>query len=83
MIRVLYFARLRELLDCADESIPANDVATVAELVSRLQARGGVWATAFDRDKGLLCAVNQEMATLDSSIQDNDEVGFFPPVTGG
>ncbi len=28
-------------------------------------------------------AVNQEMAAADSTLNDGDEVGFFPPVTGG
>ena len=31
----------------------------------------------------LLAAVNLEHARLESPVRDGDEVGFFPPVTGG
>jgi molybdopterin converting factor small subunit len=30
-----------------------------------------------------LCAVNQEMAAADTIVNEDDEVAFFPPVTGG
>mgnify|MGYP002176628410 FL=1 len=31
----------------------------------------------------ILCAVNQEMAAADTIVNEDDEVAFFPPVTGG
>lgn len=82
MIRVLYFASLRERLGRGDEAIAA-DTATVAELRAQLSARGGVWAEVFGPQQRVLAAVNQEMAGPDQVIQGGDEVGFFPPVTGG
>ena len=33
--------------------------------------------------KNILCAVNQEMAAADTIVNEDDEVAFFPPVTGG
>jgi molybdopterin synthase subunit MoaD len=30
-----------------------------------------------------LCAVNHEMVTADTIVTEEDEVAFFPPVTGG
>lgn len=85
MIRVLYFARLRETLGVAEESLEANPRwGSVADLIAALAARGGIWAEAFAPGATLpLCAVNQTMARPDSAIGDGDEVGFFPPVTGG
>ncbi len=82
MIRVLYFASLRERLECSEEML-AGHPATVAELRSELAARGGVWGEVFAGDQRVLAAVNQEMATGDRTLRDGDEVGFFPPVTGG
>ena len=29
------------------------------------------------------CAVNMEVVNLDFSIDDNDEIALFPPMTGG
>jgi molybdopterin synthase sulfur carrier subunit len=48
-----------------------------------LASRGGVWSEVFAEDRPVLAAVNQEMATAEQVLQLDDEVGFFPPVTGG
>jgi molybdopterin synthase sulfur carrier subunit len=84
VIRVCYFASLREQLDRAEEplELPA-DVADVAGLRALLRERGGAWAEALAESRPVLCAVNQVMARPDLPIADGDEVAFFPPVTGG
>ena len=82
MIRVLYFASLRERLACAEETLPSSP-ATVAALRAELLARGGVWAEVFAAEQRVLAAVNQEMAADGQVLDAGDEVGFFPPVTGG
>ncbi|MEY6431626.1 molybdopterin converting factor subunit 1 [Thioalkalicoccus limnaeus] len=85
MIRILYFASLRERVGCADETFdptPTHSL-TVADLADRLAARGGAWAEAFAADARPLSAVNQAMARPSTPISDGDEVAFFPPVTGG
>ncbi len=84
MVKVLYFARLRELLGTAGESIelPAG-VSTVGALRSYLLSRGGAWSDALAEGRAVRIAVNQEMAQPTTPIGPNDEVAFFPPVTGG
>jgi len=82
MIRVLYFASLRERLGCTDETLQANP-ATLAGLRADLAARGGAWAEVFATEQRVLAAINQEMAAVDQPLREGDEVGFFPPVTGG
>ncbi len=82
MIRILYFASLRERLQRADERFD-TDATTVAALRAELAARGGAWAEVFAGDWRVLAAVNQQMAAADQALHDGDEVGFFPPVTGG
>lgn len=84
MIDVLYFARVREALGQSHERLDrSEDLATVADLIDHLRARGGVWATTLSRDETLLTAVNQEIARADTPIRDGDEIAIFPPVTGG
>lgn len=83
MIRILYFARLREQLGTGREDLAEEGPLTVADLVARLAARGGPWAEVFAPGPGLLSAVNQEMARPDTAVRAGDEVAFFPPVTGG
>ena len=84
MVKLLYFARLREDLGTSTEDLPLPaDVATVASLRAHLMARGGAWATVLANGKALRVAVNQEMADPATPIKAGDEVAFFPPVTGG
>jgi molybdopterin synthase sulfur carrier subunit len=82
MIRVLFFASLRERLGRAEETL-ASVPTTVGALRAELAARGGTWQEAFADGARTLAAVNQEMAADDRPLRDGDEVGFFPPVTGG
>jgi molybdopterin synthase sulfur carrier subunit len=83
-VKVLYFAALRERLGTAGEEIelPAG-VSTVAALRSHLRGRGGAWELALADGKLVRMAVNQDMAPPSATLKADDEVAFFPPVTGG
>jgi molybdopterin converting factor subunit 1 len=83
-VKILYFAWLRERLGMAEEEMPLPEgVATVRDLVRHMAGRSPVHAEAFAAGKGVRCAVNLEFATPDDPVGHNDEVAFFPPVTGG
>ena len=83
MIRLRYFASLRETLGRADEQLelPAG-VRDVADLTRWLRERGGDWDSAL-ADRQLHVAINQVIAGPDAAVADGDEVAWFPPVTGG
>ncbi|MBI4741490.1 MAG: molybdopterin converting factor subunit 1 [Betaproteobacteria bacterium] len=83
MLKILYFASLRETLGLGAESLDLPPgVADVGGLLNLLIARGGGWAK-LGAVKNLRYAVNQEMARPESPLKAGDEVAFFPPVTGG
>ncbi len=84
MIKILYFAWLRERTGRADEQLelPA-DIRSVGALVALLSARGPAYADAFAAPNRVRAAVNQIFAKPGDPIQPGDEVAFFPPVTGG
>ena len=84
MVTLLYFASLRERLDCAREEVALPPgTPTVATIVDTLRARDGRWSAAFAPGRAWRVAVNQSMADLATPLKPGDEVAFFPPVTGG
>ena len=84
MADILYFASLAETLGLKSEQIelPVN-CQTVADLVKLLIARGEPFDSAFGGSTRILVAINQEMSEPEADITNNDEIAFFPPVTGG
>ena len=82
-ITLCFFAKFREKLGIQHELYTLPKSCKVQELLQQLALRGGVWQELFDCPQGVLVAINQDMASLDSLINDGDEVAFFPPVTGG
>lgn len=84
MIEIKYFARLSESLEMRSEQLEFDDqIQTAADVIQRLISRGGKWADEFNGDNKILVAINQEMREPDVTVNDGDEVAFFPPVTGG
>ncbi|WP_034456540.1 molybdopterin synthase sulfur carrier subunit [Buttiauxella noackiae] len=81
MIKVLFFAQVRELVDCDQLQLDAT-FSDVEKLRESLAAKSDRWALALESGK-LLAAVNQTLVSFDHPITDGDEVAFFPPVTGG
>lgn len=82
-LTVLFFAGLREALECASEVVEIPEqVRTVGELRDWLAARGGRWL-ALNTQKNLRAALDQDMAAFATPLHDGAEVAFFPPVTGG
>ena len=83
-MKILYFAAVRAKIGKgAEELAPPPDVKTVGQLMRFLQSRGEGYAEAFAGDARVRAAVNQEHASLETTVAPDDEVAFFPPVTGG
>lgn len=81
MMRVRYFAAVREALALDEEEI-TEPCTSVCGLLRFLQARGHPWSTVLT-DETLLIAVNQTLSSRKHPLQQGDEVAIFPPVTGG
>lgn len=81
---LLYFAWVRQILGKTEETLTLpTHVATVADLAAYLATLGPTYAEVFGNPARLRAAVNQTHARFDASISQNDEIAFFPPVTGG
>lgn len=82
MIRILFFARLRESLGQSELTLPLSGPATVGEVREALLAQHPGWRDSLCAPN-VLVACNQEIADIDTRIEDGDELAFYPPVTGG
>lgn len=83
-IQLIFLARLRERFGVAREAfVLSAQVATVADLLSDLRARGGAFAEELAPARAFRVAVNQEVVAVDHPVKAGDEVAIFPPVTGG
>ncbi len=84
MADILYFGALKEQLGTAEETVDlTSDIKTVQDLTVFLKKRGGAFEHAFESSIFIRAAVNQTHAKFDAPITNNDEIAFFPPVTGG
>lgn len=80
IVKVLLFARLRELAGNDAMKLEMSQGATLGELWNQLQ-EGFPSLRAFNHPP--LMAVNQEYASPERVLAEEDEVAFFPPVSGG
>lgn len=76
---VLYFASLKEALNTACDTIDITCDISVSELKIQLNNK---YDMAIFNDS-IICAINHSVAKNSSIITNNDEVAFYPQVTGG
>jgi len=78
-MKILYFASLKENLKTSQDDINFDCPVTILSIKKKLIDRYG------DQyfPKNILCSVNHEMASENTVVKEQDEVAFFPPVTGG
>src|ERR1044072_8856285 len=79
-IRVLFFGAARDVVDSNPLDLSLDAPATVASAFQKLIEK---FADLERFGRSLLFAVNQEYATPDTLLNDNDELAVFPPVSGG
>lgn len=80
VVRVLAFARVRELMGFSDELVDLPEAASARVLWDRLvvdkpQLNELVGSTRI--------ALNGTIVAFDSALKDGDEVALLPPVGGG
>jgi molybdopterin converting factor small subunit len=71
----LVFASLSEQLGLSKTTLDAASHATAIDVWQSI--------TTQPLTENILIAINQAYAHASDTVADNDEVAFFPPVTGG
>jgi molybdopterin synthase catalytic subunit len=82
IIRVLLFGAARDVLPekSSPLTLALNEPPTVAGAFQQLVAK---YPDLERFGRSLLFAVNQEYATPETELKENDELAIFPPVSGG
>lgn len=82
MIKLLFFAELRERLGESEMVMMDFSGSTVADVVNDIKQLNPRWYNILTEQK-VLVAINHTMSGLSGAVGSGDEVAFFPPVTGG
>lgn len=84
MLTIHYFSSIRESLEKNQEQLELPvSVTTIDELIAHLVALNPHFKTVVANNNKLLVAVNQTVVDRSFALSKNDEVAFFPPMTGG
>ncbi len=83
-MKLIYFAWVRERIGKPQEDVelPA-DIATVADLLRWLKARGEGYEQALQYPEVIRVAIDREHVGHDERLEGAREVALFPPMTGG
>ncbi len=82
MIKIVFFAALREQLGCSELSLASTNILTINQLKQALIEHQPQWQNLIENNT-LLSAINHEMVDGEHPVKSGDEIAFFPPVTGG
>ncbi|MFW1678808.1 MoaD/ThiS family protein [Pontibacter sp. JAM-7] len=83
MLKVVFFASLKERLASEGEVLEKpGHVTTVGELVTFLLQQNSHWVGILDA-QNIRTACDHEICDADTPLNGDEEVAFFPPVTGG
>ena len=83
MIKVLFFANLRDLAGTDVFEIGAEGISNVRELVAAFSEKLPDELGAALSDESAMVSVDHKYAGWDATLCDGAEVGFLPPVSGG
>ena len=81
---IKYFSWIKEHVGKSEEQIELPDhINNVNELINYLNELDKKYSLILEKKKLIKVAVNKTYSSLDANIGNNDEIAFFPPVTGG
>ena len=81
---VKYFSWIKEHIGKSEEQIDLpSHITNVNQLINYLNEIDKKYYIIFEKKELIKIAVNKTYSSFDANISNNDEIAFFPPVTGG
>ena len=83
-MNIIYFSWVRDQIGLEEEIIELDPkINSVKDLISNLIKNSEKHSKALSDTSLIRCAVNMEVENLDHKINNEDEIAFYPPMTGG
>ena len=83
-MKILYFSWIKDKIGKTHEDIDIRDnIKTIEELIAFLKKSNESYEEVFKDTSSIKVSINMETANFKDQINNNDEVAFFPPMTGG
>ena len=81
---IKYFSWIKEHIGKSEEQITIPSYITnVDQLINYLNEKETKYNLLFEKKELIKIAVNKTYSSFDTKVSNNDEIAFFPPVTGG
>ena len=81
---IKYFSWIKEHIGKSEEQITIpSDITNVDQLINYLNEKETKYNLLFEKKELIKIAVNKTYSSFDTKVSNNDEIAFFPPVTGG
>ena len=81
---IKYFSWIKEHIGKSEEQIilPSH-ITNINQLINYLKEIDEKYNLLYEKKELVKIAVNKTYSSFDTNISNNDEIAFFPPVTGG
>ena len=83
-MKLLYFSWIKDYIGKSEEEINIDEqVKTISDLIDLLISTNEDYKKVFSDLSSVKVSKNMNLVGFDENVNNNDEVAFFPPMTGG
>ncbi len=83
-MRILYFSWIKDGIGKSQEDIDlTGNIKNISDLINFLSKINNDYNKVFSDLSSIRFSKNMNLVNIDENIKNEDEIAFFPPMTGG